>query len=193
MKLAAVLLALASAATTADARPGAVAYVADPSDTGLATYIDGRGHGGVSDGSLGMVVRGSSIAVPLGPLASVRGSVLWGDARGDVEDAVVIALAQLDRATTLPKVVVVHDVGDEHVRDRLRARTRAAGSQIVFEMSQSGLQLRIDHIELEPQTVTIPPRSPDRDPAPMWPGFALLGLAGAIALTASRRAAPRAL
>jgi hypothetical protein len=186
MKLAAIGVALAVAGATADARPGAVAYVADPSDAELAAYIDGRGHGGVSDGSLGMVVRGSSIAVPLAPLASVRGSVLWGEARGDVEDAVVIALAQLDRATTLPKVVVVHGVRDEHVRDRLRMRTRAAHSRIVFEMPS---QMYVE--TFEPSVVTLPPPSPGRDPAPVWPAFALLALAGAIAFRASR--APRAL
>ncbi len=173
--IALVVVALASPARAECPDPehlDAIAIIADGNAPGLAAWLDAMsfGSGECSDGTIGMVVTGTSIRVPLGPVCAISGSALQGGfASGTISDAASLAIAGLERTGRDTKVLYVFGQLSRSEEARLRRAADAAGVQMWDPV-------RVE--VLEPLELPSPPLAPT---SPKWPALALLGVAALIA------------
>lgn len=194
--------------------PLAVAFASDGDAPGLARALDGMGLGSLAGAGEGIVITGRSLRTTAHqPLTTVNGSVIAAQpVAGGVDDAAWLALAQLEQLSDRRRslVIVGHLVDDD---GRTRLLTRAGSEGIIVREYADAAELALHDRpwrrysqarELPaapppPPPVASPvvgacvaaPSSPAR-PLPQWPAFALLGLAGALALRVSRRDSARA-
>jgi hypothetical protein len=158
--------------------PVAVAFVADPGEAGLVASIDDAGFGGSEwpEHSIGVLVTGSSVRY-VGPLAGMTSDPLRTPGVGTRDDAVDLAIAELERTDLRQRALYVLGPVDMATFSRYREQARRSGiDTYVWPAAAPSLAPRsLDFARPERQRPPAAPHEPSR-----WPAVALLLAAAAL-------------
>jgi hypothetical protein len=164
--------------------PVAVAFVADPGEAGLVATVDAAGFGGSEwpEHSIGVLVTGSSVRY-VGPLAGMTSDPLRTPGVGTRDDAVDLAIAELERTDLRQRALYVLGPVDMATFSRYREQARRSGiDTYVWPAAvnvREGEYARKGEYDYITQVLKKPAPTAPHEPR-RWPAIALLVAAAAL-------------